>query len=820
MQLPPSGRRWSRARQRTGSNCRATASDKGNRGFNGKRHLQASPSMSARISAWSPPPRAHVGYLGVQRPNCSSAETAAAERGQCRVAEDSAGEEAFVHGRSGAHARLRRNSLIQLRKRGRALAQLLLLTLRQAAGGRHQLHDPWTAPCRVRGLMLPSCSRGTESARGPVLASCPGSPGAAGTADAGVRFDALVAQDIARLVSEDRAILPPAIGGATGQGRWVRPVPVQSAVTTGRLLAAGVTERLIEAAASEEPGVTAGMMQTHGVVPEQLDRLAGGQDRITSPAAEREGLIGGRLDLGGWSIPDHRRGRVEVWQRSDDANQEQDGAAEAAGLLLYADILPATTLPATTGGISSLDDEADAAYDPAARTLSGGVGGCEADAMAPIQQPLAATSYPEPARIEDGPRLAADLVRAGDDAGSVGLDGARRTALPGEAAKQMGSGPGSDAVVLGATDAAGEAKEANGTTPGQSHGNPAPAPEPGGTPTAPGRRLVASTDVAELASSSTPAVVGAPSRRRLDDSTADRDVAVGAGKAEETDGPVPNDRERQPTRSLAGSTMAAPTSPEVPPDAHAVRPGSLVKSLAPGEIRHEQGPDVGDAPKDNAASTVASHEGGTLGPQDAGTGYRPATEAPRQVSPAVANQVPSVDLQQAPPFGALAASADSAQRAVTEHASALTAYTRTVPHLQTVAPAQALRALGVQLSGVGEGARLSVAIRPSTLGFLEISAERSENRVVQIAVLAERPETLRMLERDTAILQVALAQAGVSVDDGHQLILGLSEHGASNDRQHGKESRGEQREGRPSEGQSRSAVPLRTARTGLLDLSI
>lgn len=152
-------------------------------------------------------------------------------------------------------------------------------------------------------------------------------------------------------------------------------------------------------------------------------------------------------------------------------------------------------------------------------------------------------------------------------------------------------------------------------------------------------------------------------------------------------------------------------------------------------------------------------------------------------------------------------------------ASAAAGYSRPAPH-PLAAPAQALRALGIQLSGSGEGARLRVAIRPLNLGLLEISAERGEDRVVQIAVLAERPETLRLLQNDTASLEAALMQAGVPAEEGHRLVLGLTDHAAGDGRHGGGADRGAgDSAGVPLEA-ARSEPAWRAAPSGLLDLTI
>jgi Meckel syndrome type 1 protein len=74
--------------------------------------------------------------------------------------------------------------------------------------------------------------------------------------------------------------------------------------------------------------------------------------------------------------------------------------------------------------------------------------------------------------------------------------------------------------------------------------------------------------------------------------------------------------------------------------------------------------------------------------------------------------------------------------------------------------------------GPGQAPRLTVALEPEELGRVEIRIERgAEGNAVQ--VLAERPETLALLQRDARELDRALQGAGLAVGDGG-LRFGLS----------------------------------------------
>lgn len=67
-----------------------------------------------------------------------------------------------------------------------------------------------------------------------------------------------------------------------------------------------------------------------------------------------------------------------------------------------------------------------------------------------------------------------------------------------------------------------------------------------------------------------------------------------------------------------------------------------------------------------------------------------------------------------------------------------------------------------------------MALEPESLGRVEIRIERgADGEASSVRVLAERPETLALLQRDARDLDRALGQAGVSVAEG-ALQFGLA----------------------------------------------
>ena len=90
-------------------------------------------------------------------------------------------------------------------------------------------------------------------------------------------------------------------------------------------------------------------------------------------------------------------------------------------------------------------------------------------------------------------------------------------------------------------------------------------------------------------------------------------------------------------------------------------------------------------------------------------------------------------------------------------------------------PARQVAQVAIALAlGTGQAPRLTVALEPEALGRVEIRIERgAEGEAASVRVLAERPETLALLQRDARELDRALGQAGVPVAEG-ALQFGLS----------------------------------------------
>lgn len=117
--------------------------------------------------------------------------------------------------------------------------------------------------------------------------------------------------------------------------------------------------------------------------------------------------------------------------------------------------------------------------------------------------------------------------------------------------------------------------------------------------------------------------------------------------------------------------------------------------------------------------------------------------------------------------------------------------------------------------------QFSVALDPPQLGRVEIAVQR-EGDGHQVRILAERPETLALLERDRGELDRALADAGVALGEGGLTFALAGDAGGSGDAQAGREHEAGRLPRHVAAGQPPSPGPSPPPTTvrGLLDLRI
>ncbi len=125
--------------------------------------------------------------------------------------------------------------------------------------------------------------------------------------------------------------------------------------------------------------------------------------------------------------------------------------------------------------------------------------------------------------------------------------------------------------------------------------------------------------------------------------------------------------------------------------------------------------------------------------------------------PARASSLPPV----MPPVTAPAAATALASPQVSQLASPHVPQNPAIPFGKALIETQIAPAMVRLLQGEG-GAQLRLELNPQSLGHLSIAIERSNDGVSKIALTAERPETLALLQQDGAQLSHALDRAGVA----------------------------------------------------------
>lgn len=124
---------------------------------------------------------------------------------------------------------------------------------------------------------------------------------------------------------------------------------------------------------------------------------------------------------------------------------------------------------------------------------------------------------------------------------------------------------------------------------------------------------------------------------------------------------------------------------------------------------------------------------------------------------------------------------------------------------------------------IGGAGRITVTLEPGELGRVEISVERNGD-APQVVILAERPETLALLQRDQRDIDRALTQAGLQ-SEGRALSFGLSGGDAgSGQSQRRRDGPGGDHAARGVQSLdvtgSIAAAPARRVAVSLLDLAI
>lgn len=314
------------------------------------------------------------------------------------------------------------------------------------------------------------------------------------------------------------------------------------------------------------------------------------------------------------------------------------------------------------------------------------------------------------------------------------------------------------------------------------------------------------------------------------------DIPVGTPNGEET--PEIVDPEQEQLRAeivVFPQVVEAPLAPQLPPPAQAL--GAAVQQATPGQASETEA--AGAGPKAQpGSSSEASTSQDVPGPKAAPSVAKAAADA-QMALPTDAVAEPVSEAADTRPVAAAAGGAPQGEAAFPASPGAppvaaapstppadLRGYTSVVtppPPARQISPA--ILSLTAQSGTANAPSRLVVALRPDDLGRVEIAVEQAPDGPAEIRFSADRPETLRMLMRDTDAIQALLQQAGVGTDNGRNLSFSLSDGGSNGQPSRERESRPQhqqrhlgQRDDAPA--QSLAARVERSLPLGRIDIAL
>ncbi|GIK99694.1 MAG: hypothetical protein BroJett029_39030 [Alphaproteobacteria bacterium] len=219
--------------------------------------------------------------------------------------------------------------------------------------------------------------------------------------------------------------------------------------------------------------------------------------------------------------------------------------------------------------------------------------------------------------------------------------------------------------------------------------------------------------------------------------------------------------ERSPAAPLAQGLGKLGSGAEVALAAQAI--GGTMQEAAPGPERNQQ------ARKPAAPSAQPQAIPAQPGQDAKPSAAQPATAAPAPIA-APASAAPAAAGQVLPKDGGAAEPGIDPLVALPAHGtrSAATAHGQAPAAAPGGAPASPADQVAVQIQrAVSEGAsRITVQLKPAELGSIEVQLDFAQDGRVSASVLADRPETLDLLQRDARQLERALQDAGLKTDGG------------------------------------------------------
>lgn len=268
------------------------------------------------------------------------------------------------------------------------------------------------------------------------------------------------------------------------------------------------------------------------------------------------------------------------------------------------------------------------------------------------------------------------------------------------------------------------------------------------------------------------------------------------GKPEPAEATANEQAPAAPLQLTAPIMPAAPSAPPAPVDGEA----PLTKA-APGASASAQ-----------PQAAMASHPPPQAPQAATGEATVPGAAQPRPPAAEPAEAAAAPEAAPPPPAAPTPSRAAEAVQSVAPPPAAPPAAT----------PARQIAPVLVSVAIAGGTARLSVSLEPAELGRVEISVERTGD-TADVRVIAERPETLALLQRDQRELDRTLTQAGIT-PDGRSLSFALSDGGGGFGGERGGDgrqalARGMRGDGAPDDAATTAEAPPRRM-LSLLDLAV
>ncbi|MBR0650518.1 flagellar hook-length control protein FliK [Roseomonas terrae] len=331
------------------------------------------------------------------------------------------------------------------------------------------------------------------------------------------------------------------------------------------------------------------------------------------------------------------------------------------------------------------------------------------------------------------------------------------------------------------------------------------SPVPPASPVSDAPPAARSGPEAEAAPTAPPAAAG-PGEPPVDVQAPATPAPADATPSSEPDSTGP---QAEPAAAQAGSAPVPPLpslpiilalhagAPAAQPPAPAVAAGAMSMPFAPrageagsfvgGAASRAAGPDASAPVPAWSRPAASGGEPTTSGAMTAKPDTMPDTSAePAAVTTAVDRIEPAPAVESSPrpvaapplppePVEPVGAAAPPAGPAPSSPSAQDLSTPRSAGAVPQATPGRQIAPVLVAVAIAGGTARLSVTLEPAELGRVEISVER-RGEATDIRVVAERPETLALIQRDQRELDRTLTQAGIG-SEGRSLSFNLSDGG-------------------------------------------